>query len=285
MKTNTLNRLIEKEKGTKTITIFMVKNYSQLIRIPNNREISRTNVENKIESINEIGLLEERPVIIDRNLFEKLNAGKTKFSELVFPIVDGQHLSVACEKLGYPVPCTISSSLNSDTDTIIRRLNQAQKAWGPNDFVNQRPDLVKQINYLKQNYPVLSKASVGSILTIISGCFSITDLIKRGIKDLPKCDYVPQILHTIDSLTIDGRMKKGFNVVFPIVKMYQLYYENYKPLFSKIDWNLPFKHQIMGVERKALDKAASFAIYEALLLNLNKNVVLVKKKYDYENIK
>lgn len=91
-------------------------NYS-IFKIMNiNRDILEFRIKRVIESIMEIGYIESRPIIVDKDLF----------------IIDGQARFEACKKLKLPI---IYEIYNGDSKKAMIALNSFQQVWTQKDFV------------------------------------------------------------------------------------------------------------------------------------------------------
>lgn len=92
-------------------------NYDLFSFMPNNRKIVKGLLNRIIESINKMGYLESRPIIINE----------------LFVIIDGQHRFMACKILGLPIFYAIE---NVDINEAMILLNKNQLIWRLQDYVN-----------------------------------------------------------------------------------------------------------------------------------------------------
>lgn len=91
-------------------------NYDLFSFMDNNRNISHGLINRIIESINKIGYIESRPIIVNES----------------FIIIDGQHRFEACKKLGLPIFYAIE---NLDINEAMILLNKNQLIWRLQDYV------------------------------------------------------------------------------------------------------------------------------------------------------
>ena len=92
------------------------KNYKQFQFKRFNRVLNEGLVKRLMKSIQEIGYIAGKPVLVDSN-----NA-----------IIDGQHRFEACKRLGVEV---VYSVINTDADKAVIELNANQEAWTLTDYI------------------------------------------------------------------------------------------------------------------------------------------------------
>jgi hypothetical protein len=93
------------------------KNYNLFGYMKSNRSINNGLVERLVKSINEIGYIESRPVIVNEDMI----------------IIDGQHRFEACKRLELPIVYEVS---NVDMAKAMVALNMNQQIWRLEDYVN-----------------------------------------------------------------------------------------------------------------------------------------------------
>lgn len=91
-------------------------NYSAFSFMNANRTISQALVNRLIKSIQEVGYIEARPVIVNQQMV----------------IIDGQHRFLACKRLGLPICYQVS---NVDMNKAMLALNMSQVQWSLWDYV------------------------------------------------------------------------------------------------------------------------------------------------------
>jgi len=95
----------------------MKSNKYEMFRLmPNNRSINNALVKSLVKSIQEIGYIDARPIIVDNS----------------FTIIDGQHRFEACKQLGLPIIYDISEA---DAHKTMIALNSSQKIWSMANYV------------------------------------------------------------------------------------------------------------------------------------------------------
>ena len=90
--------------------------YNKFKFLTQNRDIHQSKVDNIAESIKEIGFLESRAILIDRNWY----------------VIDGQHRLNACIKLGIPA---VYEVCDIDTNRAMILLNKTQQIWRLDDYI------------------------------------------------------------------------------------------------------------------------------------------------------
>ena len=92
------------------------KNYNLFSYTQNNRKINNGLVNRIIDSINQIGYVKARPIIVDES----------------FKIIDGQHRFEACKQLGLPIYYEIT---NIDSNRAMVLLNKTQLIWRLQEYI------------------------------------------------------------------------------------------------------------------------------------------------------
>lgn len=92
------------------------KNYSMFRFIDTNRVLNQGIINRLIESINKIGYIESRPVIVNQDMI----------------IIDGQHRFEACKKMNIDICYEIE---NIDVETAMIELNANQLIWRQQDYI------------------------------------------------------------------------------------------------------------------------------------------------------
>ena len=93
-------------------------NYSQFSFFKDNRVVNRAHVKNLIESIEELGYIKGKPIIINDK----------------FQIIDGQHRFLACQELDLPIIYEFQEVVDYHKTMIT--LNKSQSNWNLGDYVN-----------------------------------------------------------------------------------------------------------------------------------------------------
>ena len=94
-------------------------NYEQFKLIRTNREIQNGLVARLKQSIQKIGYIEARPILVNDKM----------------EIIDGQNRFVACKELGIPIVYAVHRNGTSD-NKIIAELNKNQLIWRLGDFIH-----------------------------------------------------------------------------------------------------------------------------------------------------
>lgn len=109
------------------------KDYSKFILLEYNREkINKKHVGKIKTSIVQNGYLASNPVIVNKKM----------------EILDGQHRFTACKELGYPVLYKVVDDSRDNSDLIIT-LNNTQKKWTMNDYINYYAGKYGKDDYLR----------------------------------------------------------------------------------------------------------------------------------------
>jgi hypothetical protein len=122
----------------KQLKIKYATNYSKFGILPMNRAIDSKHVQKMIASLRKMGVM--RCVItVTTNIFE---------GEMKTYIIDGQHLAMALEREGQPIPY-IEINMESEEDLVekMAMLNNSSKSWDLMNYINAwkmiRPDYMK----------------------------------------------------------------------------------------------------------------------------------------------
>lgn len=99
------------------VTIYETDNYDLFSYAASNRKVNPNYVEDLKASMEEVGFLPAKPVLVDKNGV----------------VVDGQHSLKAAKQLGIKVPYAVLDG-EYDQDLVVR-LNMTQEKWGMEDFV------------------------------------------------------------------------------------------------------------------------------------------------------
>src|ERR1035438_3196611 len=94
-------------------------NYSNFKMVDNNRNINNGLVERLTHSIEKLGYIEARPILVNDNM----------------EIIDGQHRFLACKKLGLPIVYAQYNGEATDEDIIVE-LNTTQLIWRLADYIH-----------------------------------------------------------------------------------------------------------------------------------------------------
>lgn len=92
------------------------KDYTQFSFMKTNREINYRLVERLMESINEIGFIKSRPILVNEEML----------------IIDGQHRFEALKQLDLPIHYEITTT---DPNAVMLALNSTQSVWKVEDYV------------------------------------------------------------------------------------------------------------------------------------------------------
>jgi len=136
--------------------------YEMFRLMPNNRSINNALVKSLVKSIQEIGYIEARPVIVDSS----------------FTIIDGQHRFEACKQLGLPIVYDIS---DVDANKAMIALNASQRVWALanyiESFANAGIECYAQVLEFENTY----KLGMSNAITIcITGRANYAHFIKEG---------------------------------------------------------------------------------------------------------
>lgn len=222
------------------IFYLMPENYEQIVFLKEkneNRKVSSTNVRSKKASIQKIGLVAARPVLVDAELFNKYNIKKRNFKDFVFPISDGQHLVKAAKELNLPIPfCIVSRPEDVTFKEFIRNLNASNKPWSLYTF---HEDEFRQIYEDITSLPFFNHKNkhnkANFVFSLYTGDFHVGEYLK-GFKPLKKLKYHDVIVAKLITLDLDDKFKVNIRKIFPMIELYKLYYRNYSKYFNKIDF-------------------------------------------------
>lgn len=96
--------------------IHKTTDYTQFKTIKNNREILKSHIKNIVESIKEVNLLENNPILVNKEM----------------EVLDGQHRLLAAKELKVPIFYTIIKGESGDA---VRLINANLKHWSSPDYV------------------------------------------------------------------------------------------------------------------------------------------------------
>lgn len=104
-------------KMTTTEKVFKTNNYGKFKLYKFNRQINESLVQRIMESIDKIGYIAGKSIIVDKEM----------------NIIDGQHRFEACKRKMLPIFFTI---IKGDAQKVIIELNTQQVNWKMNDYLN-----------------------------------------------------------------------------------------------------------------------------------------------------
>jgi len=110
------------EKILADVPIYELTNYDEFKFIEGNREINVSKVKGIIKSITEVGFVKGRPILVTKEGC----------------VIDGQHRLEAIRALGIKGYFKIEEG---DENALILALNQNQKSWALEDYINQHAKL------------------------------------------------------------------------------------------------------------------------------------------------
>lgn len=142
------------------------KNYNLFSYTQNNRKINGGLVNRIIDSINQIGYVKARPIIVDES----------------FKIIDGQHRFEACKQLGLPIYYEIT---NIDGNRAMILLNKTQLIWRLQEYIEhwsiEGIDCYVKLVEFEQQYHF--GVSNDIIIVLKSGwCSNLCKAIREGKK-------------------------------------------------------------------------------------------------------
>lgn len=133
-------------------TIEKTKNYSSFNLLHTNRNLSNGLINRLIKSINKIGYIPSRPIIVDNDM----------------NIIDGQHRFKACQILNIPIYYSkLTGDINSD-DLIIA-LNSNQEVWRLNEYVLHYCKKGIKFYIELQNFEDVYKLGISNSISICCG--------------------------------------------------------------------------------------------------------------------
>jgi hypothetical protein len=220
-------------------------NYEMFKFKDSNRVVNDGLVKRLIKSINEIGYIQSRALLVDENL----------------TIIDGQHRFEACKRLGLPIYYDIS---DVDFDKAMLALNMNQMIWRLQDYIhshaNKNKECYKFLKDLEDEYHlgtsnniiIASGGTTTKALSIRDGKeFEINQNYKKVIEFIFQCkDY----FHFWKSKTFviavtflfnnasEKDCKKVLSKIHPLQQQasttnYLLFFENILNRYSKKDEN------------------------------------------------
>jgi len=142
-----------------------------------NRVINENTVKKIIKSIEKIGYVAARPIIVNKDLI----------------IIDGQHRFEACKRLNLPI---IYEELEINEHDAIIALNSAQKPWSMEDYVHSWANEGKQCYIDLLAFQEKYKIGISNSIEIFFGGGRITREIRRGdyLKTNPKAFIIMQFI-------------------------------------------------------------------------------------------
>lgn len=177
--------------------------YSNFRFLESNREIDKTNVACKIDSIKKIGF--KGTILVHRGLFEK-----TGF----YYIIDGQHRFEALKALGMEVPFEF---VDGDPDTLIRELNKSNKSWILTDYIRQ--GAANGIEGYKELYDMALKYGVWNAIYIYVEDHNPTRLLRAGLpfNVTPYAERMAEFINDIEyphkrSIRFTSSLRKVFKM-------------------------------------------------------------------------
>lgn len=220
-------------------------NYSIFKYIDTNRKINNSLVQKLIVSIQSIGYIKARPIIVDKNM----------------TIIDGQHRFEACKRLNIPIHYETSSV---DMTKAMIALNMNQQIWKLNEYVEsyakQGIYCYKYVLTFERKYKL---GMTNSICICLGSGYQISTKIRNGVEFeinpnanlianfLIKCkNFLPFYKHSKFVQSIESLFKKttleNCNKVF----------EKIQPLRqqSKITDYLSYYENILNRYKRSTDK-------------------------------
>lgn len=181
------------------------KDYEIFNKHESNRPIDKVNLKKIINSIKAQNLLEFRPILVNAEM----------------QVIDGQHRLEAAKGLGLEVYYQIDSQA---THEHIVLLNQAQKKWELNDYVNYYASL-GNFEYIKlKEYSSVRGLTVNAV-TLLIGVGQTKRLIdiKKGEFVFPDNDQMHKLNETLDQYDkIKAFLKKHLIVFKRIADSFKL---------------------------------------------------------------
>jgi hypothetical protein len=207
----------------------------------NNRILSNGLIQRLIKSINEIGYVTAKPIIVNESMV----------------IIDGQHRFEACKQLGLPIYYEIS---NIDMNKAMISLNMNQQIWRLQDYVNSWAkngiDCYQQLMDFEEKYHL----GMSNAIVICRTNRLVPNDIRSG-----KIFVVNSKNHMIANFIINCRPYFSFYKDKCFVQSVEALYrktsvENCNKVFSKIQ---PLKQQVSIVNY--------ISFYENILNRYKKN--------------
>lgn len=132
-------------------------NYSKFKFFESNRDLKPRNVSRLMESMKQIGVCKDKPIMVDKN----------------FNVLDGQHRLEACKRLELPVYYIFSNYKESDIPT----MNASQENWKTEDYIKYHA--IKGVSSYKLLLEIQNKCHA-----TLSGIMAALDCIdNKAIKD------------------------------------------------------------------------------------------------------
>ena len=159
------------------------KNYSKFKFYFDNRNV--TSVDRIKESIQKIGYIKGRPVIVD----EKFN------------IIDGQNRFVACKELEMPIIYDIQKTNGIGYKEIMLELNKNQSTWRLNEYINHfAANKVKYHSVVKE-FEEKYKMGISNSIIICSGIGRNTAKPIRDGIDIPLDNKREEVINYLMSFS------------------------------------------------------------------------------------
>jgi len=154
------------------------QNYEMFDFMTSNRNLNNGLIERLIKSINEIGYIESRPILVNESMV----------------IIDGQHRFEACKRIGLPIYYEIS---NVDMNKAMIALNMNQQIWRLEDYItswaNQGKQCYKELLAFEEKY----KLGTSNAIAILKGSKSgSSNGIRAGLEFEvnPKKDEIAEFI-------------------------------------------------------------------------------------------
>lgn len=180
-----------------------IKDYSKFCFFTGNREIDKSNVASKIDSIKKIGF--KGSILVHKGLYDKTG---------LYYVIDGQHRFEALKALGMPVPVEF---VNGDPDTLIRELNRSNKSWVLTDYIRQ--GAANGIDGYSALYEMALKYGVWNAIYIYVEDHNPTRLLRAGMpfSVTPYADRMAEFINDIEyphkrSIRFTSALRKVFKL-------------------------------------------------------------------------
>ena len=140
-------------------------NYDQFKFLPGNRPVSEARVKKFVNLFNEIGYLEEYPILCTEK----------------YEIIDGQHRWMACLQLHLPIYYSIIEV--SDPQNLMIKINANQDIWRLDDYVRFYASRGSKFYNKILEVESVTHWGTSNAITITSGSWaSLSSEIRRGVE-------------------------------------------------------------------------------------------------------
>jgi len=180
-----------------------------------NRAINESAVKKIMQSIEKIGYIKAKPIIVNKDLL----------------IIDGQHRYEACKRLNLPI---FYEEVDIDPNMAMVELNSNQQMWKLIDYVHsyasQGIDCYKQLIIFSEKY----KLGDTNSLNILFNAFGKATQVRKGIifKINPNAEKIVEFLYVAKEFL---HFYKATHFVSAVILMFEkIPYENIKKILKDI---------------------------------------------------